>query len=168
MTRRDFIMKWCVYALALLPVWFLDAYVLSRFPLFGVKPMLLPLAAVAAAVLEGPASGGAFALGVGFLCYAMHSGGPAMLLGLTLIGVASGFAAKYLLRQNLLGCFVCSLGSLLALDACRIVWRLLSGTELAPMLRVAGLEIAWSLVFVPLVYAIFRWVYNRTQFATLF
>ena len=50
--------KWGVYTLALLPVWFLEAYVLSRVPLWGVSPMLLPLAAVAVAVLEG-ASGGA-------------------------------------------------------------------------------------------------------------
>ena len=35
MTRRDFIHKWTVYALGLLPVWLLDAYILPRVPLFG-------------------------------------------------------------------------------------------------------------------------------------
>ena len=54
MTRRDFIHKWTVYALGLLPVWLLDAYILPRVPLWGtVVPMLLPLAAAAVAGLGG-------------------------------------------------------------------------------------------------------------------
>ena len=44
MTRRDQLFKWAVYALGLLPVWVLDAFVLSRYPLFGVTPILLPVA----------------------------------------------------------------------------------------------------------------------------
>ena len=31
MTRRDQLFKWAVYALGLLPVWVLDAFVLSRY-----------------------------------------------------------------------------------------------------------------------------------------
>ena len=57
MTRRDQLFKWAVYALGLLPVWVLDAFVLSRYPLFGVTPILLPVAAAAVAVLEGAAGG---------------------------------------------------------------------------------------------------------------
>ena len=52
MTRQDLIHKWAVYALALLPVWLLDSCILPRFPLFGITPMLLPLALRAVAVLE--------------------------------------------------------------------------------------------------------------------
>ena len=49
MTRQDLIHKWAVYALALLPVWLLDSCILPRFPLFGITPMLLPLALTAVA-----------------------------------------------------------------------------------------------------------------------
>lgn len=169
MTRHDFIVKWSVYAAALLPVWLLETYVLARVPLFGVKPMLLPLAAVAVATLEGAAPGGAFGLAVGILCDALYGTAGAMTLGVTLIGIVAGFAAQYLLRQNLLGCFLCSLGALVAVDACRMGWRLLAGmAELSPMLMVAGKEILWSLVFVAPLYVLFHWVHERTQFATLF
>ena len=72
MTRSDFIIKWGVYTLALVPVWILELYVLSRYPLFGVKPMLLPLAVVAVAVLEGSTAGGGFGLFVGVLCDACY------------------------------------------------------------------------------------------------
>lgn len=169
MTRHDFTVKWTVFAVALLPVWFLEIFVLSRLPLFGVTPMLLPLAAVAVATLEGAAPGGAFGLAVGILCDALYGTGGAMTLGLTLIGVGTGLAAQYLLRQNLVGCFFCSLGALMAIDAGRILWRLVGGVAaLEPMLAVAGKEILWSLVFVPPIYLLFRWVHERTQFATLF
>ncbi len=51
MTRRDQIYKWCIYALGLFPIWVLDAFVLSRYPLLGITPTLLPLAVSA---VEGP------------------------------------------------------------------------------------------------------------------
>ena len=71
MTRKDFIVKWLAYALALLPIWFLEAYLLSRYPLWGVKPMLLPLCAIAVATLEGATAGTGFALAVGVIFDAM-------------------------------------------------------------------------------------------------
>ena len=48
-------------------------------------------------------------------------------------------------------------------------WRLLfQVADLAALLRVAVPEFLFSIVFVPLIYAIFHWVWSRTQFATLF
>jgi len=41
--RQDWIHKWLCYAGALLPVWWLDAYILTRLPVFGITPLLLPL-----------------------------------------------------------------------------------------------------------------------------
>ncbi len=169
MTRHDFIVRWSIFALAVLPVWFAEALILSRFPLFGVKPMLLPLAAVSLALLEGAFPGGAFGLGLGVLCDAVYGTHGFMTLALVLVGVAVGLAAQYLLKQNLLGAFLCSLGALLFLDGCRIAWRMIAGTAaLEPMLRLAGAEILYSLVFVIPIYALFRWVHLRTQMATLF
>ena len=67
MTRRDQIYKWCIYALGLFPIWVLDAFVLSRYPLLGITPTLLPLAVSAVAVLEGALPGSGFGLAVGLL-----------------------------------------------------------------------------------------------------
>ena len=38
MTRRDQIHKWFVYALALVPVWLLDEFVLNRVPTSAWSP----------------------------------------------------------------------------------------------------------------------------------
>lgn len=170
MTRRDFITKWFIFALALLPIWFLECYVFDRLRIFGVTPMMLPMAAVAVAVLEGGMAGGGFGLAVGILCDALYHGtGGAMTLALCALGVAAGFAAQYLVRQNLVGCLLCSAGALALIDGFRVLWRLFGGVAALPaLLRVAVPEVLVSLAFVFPIYGIFLWVHNRTQFATLF
>ena len=168
MTRQDFLIKWGVYALALLPVWFCQAFVLNRLPL-GLTPVLLPLAAVAVAVLEGAVAGAGFGLGVGILCDAVYFGTDgAMTLGLCVAGMAAGALAQYLLRQNLVGCLLGSLLALAAMDGVRIAVRLLRGSrELGAMLSLAGREILLSLIFVFPVYALFLWVYHRVPKKTV-
>lgn len=169
MTRRDFIIKWAIYAAALLPFWFLESFVLNRFPVFGVSPMLLPLAAVAVAVLEGPMAGAGFGLAVGVLCDAVYYGRPGgMILGLTLVGLAAGIAAQYVLKKSFAGCLICSAVALALIDAARIALRLLQNYPLGAMLRVAVPEILWSLCFLGPVYLIYRWLHSRIQFSTLF
>ena len=168
MTRQDFLIKWAVYALALLPVWFCQAFVLNRLPL-GLTPALLPLAAVAVAVLEGAVAGAGFGLGVGILCDAVYFGTDGtMTLRLCVAGMAAGALAQYLLRQNLVGCLLCSLLALAAMDGVRIAVRLLRGSrELGAMLSLAGQEILLSLIFVFPVYALFLWVYHRVPKKTV-
>ena len=169
MTRRDFLIKWGVYALALLPVWFCEVYLLNRYPLFGVTPMLLPLAAVAVAVLEGTVAGAGFGLGVGILCDAVYfNPDGAMTVGLCLLGVGAGALAQYVLRQNLLGCLLCSLLALLFIDGARVlVWLIGGKAALAALLSLAGRAIAWSRVFVFPVYALFLWVFRRVPKKTV-
>ena len=142
MTRQDFLIKWGVYALALLPVWFCEVYILNRIPVLGVIPMLLPLAAVCVAVLEGATAGAGFGLFVGMLCDAVYfNADGAMTVVVCLIGVGAGALAQYVLRQNLLGCLLCSLAALAFIDAGRIAARLLTGQAGLPaMLSVAGRE----------------------------
>lgn len=170
MTRHDFLVKWGVYALALLPVWFLECYILARFPFYGLKPMLLPLAVVAVAVLEGAAGGAGFGLGVGLLGAAVYyNAGGGFVVLMTLLGLGTGLLTQYVLRQDFLGCLLCSALSLGILDVTRILPRLLYQREsLEAMLRVAGGEILWSLVFTPLVYLIFLWVFRRVPKRTHF
>ena len=163
MTRQDQIWKWSLYALALAPVWWLEVYVLSRFPVLGVVPTLLPVAAVAVAVLEGTVGGAGFGLGVGVLCDAVYYGAwGGMTLGLCLIGWAAGAAAQYVLRRNFGGCLLCSAAGLALLALCQVVAGLFTGlADLYALLRVAVPELLWSLCFVCLLYPWFAWVRRR-------
>lgn len=169
MTTKDFCIKWLAYALALALVWVLEAYLLSALPLFGIKPMLLPLCAAAVAVLEGASGGTGFGLAVGVLFDATHPGVPGVsILLMALLGLGLGLLAQYVLRQDLVGCLICSALALASIDALRIFRRLLlNSAPLDGMLVLAGKELGWSMCFAPLVYLVFRWVFNRVPKATV-
>lgn len=163
MTRRDQIHKWFVYALALVPVWLLDEFILNRIPLFGVIPMLLPLAVVAVAVLEGSLAGAGFGMAVGLLWELAYPGGSGILVfGMALAGMLTGSIAQYALSQSFISCLLCSVGVLGLVDGARILRALFVQMEtLDVLLRVAAAEIAVSLCFTPFIYLLFRMVFRR-------
>ena len=163
MTRRDLFHKWLVYALGLLPVWMLDAYILPRYPLFGVSPMLLPLAAAAVAVLEGAYAGTGFGMAVGLLWELAYPGGfGGLVFFLALAGMAMGAVSQYALSQSLIGCLLCSAGVLALLDLLRIARILfINAARLSDLLQVAVPEFLWSLAWTPLVWLLFRAIYDR-------
>ena len=163
MTRRNLIHKWTVYALALVPVWLLDACILPRWPVLGVIPTLLPLAAVAVAVLEGGLAGAGFGMGTGLLWALAYPGGFGFrVFLLALAGMAAGILSRYVLSQSLFGCLICSAGVLAALGGGHVLRLLAAGTAPLPvLLQVAVPEWLVSLAWSPAVYLIFRAVYRK-------
>ena len=163
MTRRDYLRKWLFYALGLLPIWLLDAYILPRIPIFGTVPMLLPLAAAAVAVLEGAYSGTGFGMAVGLLWELAYPGGfGGMVFFLALAGMAMGAVSQYALNQSFAGCLICSAGVLALLDFLRVAQRLfIKAANLSSLLQVAVPEFLCSLIWSPLVWLLFRAIYNR-------
>lgn len=163
MTRQNWLYKWFRYALALLPVWWLDAYVLSRWPVFGVTPLLLPVAVTAVGVLEGIFGGAGFGLGVGILWATAYPGSHGFrVILLTLMGMATGALAQYALAQTLLGCVLCSAGVLTVIQVLRMAEELFFlRADFVTGLGVALPQLLWSLCWVPLVYGIFYRVFDR-------
>ena len=163
MARQDWLRKWGAYALALLPVWLLDAYVLSRWTFFGVSAVLLPVAVVALSTLEGISGGMGFGLAVGLLWATAYPGahGHRVLL-LTLAGLGAGALAQYVLSQNFPGCLVASAAVLTLLEGGHaFAVSVSTGAPAFALLRAAGLQLVWSLCWTPLVYALFRRVFLR-------
>ncbi len=163
MTRRDLIHKWLVYALGLLPVWLLDAYILPRYPLYGASPMLLPLAVAAVAVLEGAYSGTGFGLGVGLLWELAYPGGfGGLVFFLALAGMAMGGVSQYALSQTFIGCLICAAGTVGLLELLRVARGLLTNAApLSALLEAAAPEFLWSVAWTPLVWLLFRAVHQK-------
>ena len=163
MTTRDQVHKWFFYALGLFLVWVLDAYVLNRITFFGVIPMLLPLAVVSVAVLEGAYAGAGFGLAVGLLWELAYPGGfGGLVFGMTLAGMVVGAASQYVLSQNFFSCLLCSAVVLGALDSLQVLWALFIQLDtLDVLLQVAMPEVLLSLCWTPLVYLLFRLIFNR-------
>ena len=163
MTRRVLFYKWFWYLMAIVPLCIAEEHLFNRLRLFGVAPVLLPLAAVAAAMLEGPAAGGSYGLVVGLFCVASWPGeGWIFLLPLTLAGILVGVACQYGLRPGYPGCLLCSAGVLAVVSFLRILIRLLwERAELLPMLELAARELVVSLPFALPVYFLYSRVYAK-------
>lgn len=163
MTRKDHMVKWSVYGLALLLVWLIDIAVLSRYPLWGVHPILLPLAVAAVAALESPFSGGAFGLVTGLLWCTTYAGVSAVqIFLLTATGLLVGIAAQYALSRAFPGFFICAIGALAIQEGYRLLAHLLmQSPNMSSYLQVAGLEFGWTLVWSAPVYLLFYLVYRR-------
>lgn len=163
MTRRDQIHKWAIYALAVLPIWLLDGLILNRYPVMGVRPMLLPLVVAAVATLEGPFAGSAFGLGIGLWWHGAYAGDhSAMILGMTLAGLGVGVVAQYALSQSFFGFLLCAGGLMAALEGWQMAAALfLQTAQLQQLMAVAVPEFLWTMAFTPLVYPVFRLVFRR-------
>lgn len=162
MTRQVWLRKWLSYALALLGVWCLDAYLLSRIPVFGVTPVLLPVAVTAVSVLEGVSGGAGFGFAAGLLWASYPGGYGSRVLLLTVMGMLCGALAQYALAQTLLGCLLCSAAALTALELIRAAQELFFlRAALWPTLCIALPQLLWTLCWVPVVYGMFSRVFSR-------
>lgn len=163
MTTRDQLFKWLCYALGVVPVWLAETQLLNRVPLFGVIPVLLPLAAVAVALWEGARRGALFGLCLGIIADATYPGVPGgMTLGLCLLGFFAGALSQYGVRQTFVGYALCAGMSMCLLELARMAWCLL--TRLGPVDAVALVAVKeglWSLCFIPLIYPLFRSIYEK-------
>ena len=169
MTTGRFYIKWGAYVLALLPVIFIESCLLGFIPFWGATPLVLPLCAIMVAVMEGGLAGAGFGLLVGVLCDALLFGATGWwTLGLPFLGLATGLTSRYGLRQNLVGCLLCSTVVLLFIEALQVLRHLfLQTASLQVLLGVAIPELLWSLLFVVPLYHLFYWVYQRVPKRTV-
>lgn len=166
--RQSDVLKWLKYALGTLAVWMAETLFLNRLPVFGVIPVLLPLAAVAVGLWEGELSGAVYGLCLGVFADAVYPGLPGgMTLGLCLVGWLTGAMSRFRVRQNLPGYLICAVGSMTALEGLRVLSAALSRLGGLPdLFSRAGRELACSLLYAVPVYLIFKLInltVNRPQ-----
>lgn len=160
--RRSDVVKWLLYALGAVVVWMAETLFLNRLPLFGVIPVLLPMAAVAVGLFEGTAAGAVFGLCLGVFADAIYPGFPGgMTAGLCAMGWLTGGAIQHRLRQNLPGYLICAVVAMTALELFRVLGALLS--RLGPasaILSLGGRELACSLLYAIPVYLLFKLLHH--------
>lgn len=155
MTRRDTILKWTAYLLALGLTAVVNYYILGRLPI--ALPLLLPVLAVAGGTLEGAPFGAIY----GGACGAVMSGlghlGPGCIVSLAVFGWAAGLVAQYVLRRDAWGHLICSAFAALLWELWEVGLRLLNrAAPLEVLLRVALPQLLCTLLLALPVYWVGR------------
>jgi len=162
MTRQDFMKKWLIYGLVLLLTALLQRQFFGRLRPFGVTPVLLPLAVLALASLEGAAGGAGYGIAAGVVSMYLDGSSAWAVLLLCLCGAVGGLLAQYALSRSFFGYLLCCLGAMTLRGAWLVLIRLRQGTApLAVLLRVAGPELLCTMLVSPLIYLLLRFFYNR-------
>lgn len=126
------ILKWFLYAVALVATLVIQSVILSRLPVFGAKVNLVPYFVGCVCVIEGADSGSVFAL-IASLVWALSGGdyGFASILILTCGGMGLGILLQKLLRRQLVTCIVCCFLLCLCHDTAIFLLRLYMKTVTA-------------------------------------
>lgn len=117
--QRRSLLKWGLYALALVVLSVLQDVILSRFTLFGARTDLVPCGIFLICMLEGLEAGSVFCL-VASLIY-LFSGtapGPYCLVLITFLGVGAGFFRQSYLQKGFGAAVFCA-------GACAFLYEIL-------------------------------------------
>ena len=155
MTRRDIVIKWIAYLLALGFVTVVNYYVLGPLPIS--LPLLLPVLAVAGGTLEGAPFGAVYGMACGAVLSGLGGHGALCIAVLSAFGWIAGLTTQYVLRRDVWGHLICSIGALALWELWEVGSRFL--TRVAPLevlLRVGVPELLWSLAFILPVYWVGR------------
>lgn len=160
MVTRDPIPKWIAYFALLIAIAALNYSVLGYLPIS--LPLLLPLAAAAAGLLEHSLFGAGFGMAAGILLSAVGHSSPAAIPLLALLGWICGWLGQSVLQPNLLWFLVLSALSMLLRELWQVGVRLLSGSVgFAPLFRIALWEFLWTLAFAVPIYYLFGLCHRR-------
>lgn len=155
--------KWGMYALAYLAVFFVKNSIFNRIPIYGALPELAPLAVAAVGCFEGSLGGAAYGVAVGLFCSAVYYRGGTMMIPIcTLIGMLSGLTTKRQIGKNFLGVCLCGIMSVLVLEGGRVFYYHFLGQNPLPILmKLAVPEGIYSAVFIIPIYFFYSLIYRR-------
>ncbi len=165
MRNRLLILKILSYVFFLIVLYFLQAAVFPRIPIWGIKPLIMPLAAVCIGVFEGSLWGGFLGLLCGLLCdFSVADTTVLFTVYLTILGFGAGLLSEYVLARGFPSFFVCSIVSLL-LAAFLQSFKFLVYQGVSPLIigRTALFQTIYSMFFVLPVYYSVRTISSRTK-----
>lgn len=141
----------------LILAYILQALLFTHLPLFGVKPLIIPLFVAGAALLEGAVPGGTFGLFAGILCdVSFNQPAIQFTLLLTAVGLIVGMLSETVIACSLPSYLLCSLGVLLLSGLVQMFGLLFfGGASFVALLGVLLLQTLYSMFFtVPVYYLI--------------
>jgi hypothetical protein len=142
------------HALLLFILYILQALIFPRLPVYGAKPLIIPVSVIAIGVFEGGAWGGFFGLAAGVLCDIACGSGVLFTVVLPLIGMLVGMLTEFVIIRSLYSFIFCALIALLVIAFMQTFSLLVfDRLELKLIARIAAAQTLYSLAFaIPLYY----------------
>jgi len=164
-STKNLIICIALHGVTLFVLYVLQAMVFPHLRLWNVAPLILPLAVVGVGLFEGPSWGGFFGLAAGVLCDAAFSDSTVLFtILLTAIGLFAGLSSNYLLSRGFPSYMACSVLTLLVIAFFQMFGLLVFAREsVLALLRVAGLQSLYSLLFALPLYYLARRLGRRSK-----
>lgn len=146
--NRISILRWTLWVLLLLAALILQASVCNRIPIFGVTPLLLPVAVACVAMMGSAESGAILGLAGGLLACLCGDSRAFVIPAMTLAGaLAGGLCSLYFTRSLLPALLMAAIALLLCeLPAC-LLQCYLGRAPLSALWRVLLPELLYSLLY---------------------
>lgn len=140
-------------ALFLFVLYILQAFVFPRVIFWGVKPLIIPVAAIGVGYFNGGMKGGIFGLFCGLFCDVSFDSTPLFTFLLPLLGLAAGMASQYYLIPGPFSYALCTLFGLIIVSFFQmfsfIVFR---NVNIAAAAETSLYQSLYSLIFALLLY----------------
>lgn len=156
-TKHETLIRYSLYVPVLILLYILQSAIFSRLPILGAKPLIIPIAAICIAVLEGSVRGGVLGLISGILCDISFNHPPIIFtLAMTVICLAVGLLADYVLARGFPTFLASCVVSLLVCAYIQMSGILLSGGSFAALAVMAFKQLLYSLLFAVPIYYLMR------------
>ncbi len=164
--KRKILISLLLHAPFLLVLYFLQTTLFSSPVLFGVKPLLLPLAVIGVSLFEGPQKGGIFGIFAGILCDLSFNQPPIQFtLLMPLIGISAGIVCDTILARGFPSYVVITAVSIGVISFFQMFELLFfGGASFGPLFATAIQQVFCSLIFTIPIYYVSRAIGRRLKF----
>ena len=158
--KRRKTLKVLLYALAIIIIYLLQSVAFESIRLFGVKPLIMPMAVVGMAMFEGGRKGAAFGLFAGIMCdMAMAQPMIVFTIFMTVVGMVVGILSDSVITRRFPSYLLCSVAAIVFLTALQALGTaLFASVELHVLLDVAWKQAVYSAVFILPLYFPFKYI----------
>ena len=162
---KNLLIRILIHSAVLFVLYILQMMVFSRLRIFGIAPLILPLAVVGVGIFEGASWGGAVGLAAGVLTdMSFLSSTVLFTILLTGIGMGVGLLSSYLLSRGFPSYLICGAAALVLIAFCQM-FTLLVFHRQPPLalFRVGALQTLYSILFAMPIYYVCRSLGRRNM-----
>lgn len=155
--NREKVRKGLCYFLVIIATLMIQDLLMPHITILKVRPLIIPVAAVAVGMFEGGTYGAVFGLFLGFFADMGFAENTVLFLVLmALLGFASGFAADFIINRSFIAFMAAAFTGLLFTAVIQMIRPFILGSGAGRVILTGLLQTVWTLPFAALYYPVIR------------